>query len=585
MKNYFLVVFLVFASIAISAQSLSGKHHIKYVEVNTVQSDYGVSFLDDDLVFTSPIDENKKYSQQELYVGKIGDEGEIIDKKPIGGLPKSKISRESLTFSKDGKTVYFSAKKYRKRKNSRDKYQLYKATVNDNGDWTNPERLPFNSKRFNTEQPSLSSDGKKLYFVSDRNPSYGKDIFVVDINDDGSYGEPVNLGTTVNTKGDEVTPHITKDNILYFSSNGREDTIGGLDVYASEVFDTSISEPLHLESPINSLNDDFAYILNIKNDGGYFASNRLQGQDNNDIYAFKIEEQKPEKCVQQIAGVVRDKETNNILNDAAITLFDEDGNQIEQAVTNNNGEYSFTLDCNQTYTLVASTIHHKKEEHIINTANYRNAPALEANKFLIRKSETAIAATPTSDDNKVVDTKEKATETTTVLDDEEALAPVYFGFDKSNITKESSKELDRVAEIMKQNKSIKLEVSAFTDARGSKAYNLALSNRRAKSTVDYLVSKGIDRTRIEGKGYGESKMVNKCVDGVKCSETAHAKNRRTELNFISDAQTLNTPKTIKKESSETNKLLKKKSSSYAKIGNNYNLVEEIASLTRIINTV
>ena len=520
MKKLFLGIVIGVFSLALNAQSLSGKHHIKYLEVNTMQSDYGVTYLnDDELVFSAPLN-NTKASQQELYVGKITEDGEVTAKKPVGGIPDNKISKGGLSYSQDHKTVYFSAKKYRKR-DKKDNYTLYKANVDDNGNWVDVEKLPFNSSRYSIEDPFLSADGKKLYFVSNgMNTHGGKDIFVVDVNADGTYGEPANLGDKINTYKDEITPFVTNDNIIYYASNGRDDSTGGFDVYAAEIFDNVTSEPLHLESPVNSLNDDFAYIVNNHKDKGYFASNRLQGSNNNDIYSFTIEEEVPEKCMQQITGIVRDKETNEILNDAVITLFDNDGNQLEQMVTDNNGYYSLSLDCNQTYTLVASTIHHTKEEHIVNTANYKNAPALEANKFLVRKpvGEGEIA-------------QEEKKETKSEDYYEESLSPVYFGFDQYNITEESAKDLDRVVDIMKENETLNLEVSAYTDARGSAAYNKVLSGKRAKSTVDYLVSKGIDRSRISGKGYGESKMVNKCVDGVSCSEAAHAKNRRTEMTF------------------------------------------------------
>ena len=546
MKKYFLFVLVALGALTLSAQNLSGTHHIKYLEVNTVQSDYGVAMLDDEnIVFTSPVNEKASNSQQDLYIGKIDGLGEIVDKKPIGGIANEKVSRESATYSSDHKTVYFTAKKYRKRNSDKEKYQIYKATVDAQGNWTDMSPLPFCNSRYSFEHPSLNKDGSKLYFVSTRGSmANSKDIFVVDINEGGTFGEPVNLGETINTNGDEVTPYITDDNILYFSSNGREDSVGGLDVYAAEIFNTSITEPLHLQSPVNSINDDFAYILNGKKDGGYFASNRLQGQNNNDIYSFKIKEPEPEKCIQLIAGVVRDKETNEILNDAAVTLFDADGNQVDQTVTDNEGKYTLTLDCNNTYTLIAATLHHEKEEHIINTANYKNAPELEANKFLVRKAETDLLGRPTdngeiafenvknvTDDEKETENKAKPEEEGLAYD-EVALESVYFGFDRSDITEDSAEDLDKVAEIMKMNKTLKLEVSAYTDARGSDGYNQKLSNRRAQSTIDYLVSKGIDRSRITGKGYGEARMVNKCIDGVECSEAAHAKNRRTELQFL-----------------------------------------------------
>ena len=524
MKRLILAFITGVVSLTLHAQSLSGKHHIKYLEVNTMQSDYGVAYLDDDkLIFSAPANDKGTSTQQELYVGTIDTQGELLEKERVGGLSDNKISKGGVTYSNDHKIVYFSTTKY-KRKRDKESYTLYKANVDGSGTWTDIQKLPFNSSRYSIEDPYLSPDGTKLYFVSNGLNNYGgKDIFSVEVHEDGTYGEPVNLGDKINTPKDEITPFVTDDNLIYYSSNGRPDNYGGFDVYAAEIFNNIVSEPLHLEAPVNSVNDDFAYIVNHTKDKGYFASNRLQGKNNNDIYSFTIKEEQPEICQQVITGIVRDKETNQILNDAAITLFDNDGNQIQQVVTNNEGFYSLTLDCNQTYTLVASTLHHIKEEHIVNTANYKNAPKLEANKFLVRKPVEENVA---EGENAVEKKKE-----TVVNNYEESLSPVYFGFDESNITKEAAEDLDRVAEIMKENKTLQLEVAAFTDSRGSDAYNKVLSNKRAQSTINYLVSKGVSKSRIKGKGYGESKMVNICVDGVECSETAHAKNRRTEMTF------------------------------------------------------
>jgi len=539
MKKLLILTITVLSSLAVTAQIPTDKHLIKYLEINTTKSDYGLTFLDEDkVVFAMPIDEQSKGTQSDLFIGDIEEKGEISNKELIRGMRQiKKVSRTGITYSIDLKTVFFSAKKD-KRKKSKEKDQLFRATIDASGNWINIEKLPFNSDKYSTGQPSLSHDGKRLYFVSDGLGSYGgsKDIFVVDVNDDGTYGEPINLGDKINTKGDEVTPYITEGNMLYFSSNGRSDSKGSLDVYASEVFNSTVSESFHLEAPINSINDDFAYILNKKNNAGYFSSNRLQGQDNNDIYSFIIEETKPEKCLQEIAGIVKDKETDEVINDAAMTLFDEEGNQIQQIVTDKDGAYHFVLDCNQTYTLVASSLYYIKDEHIINTANYTNAPALEANKLLIKKTgaelEEALAAAKGEEisEEEIAVTEEEVAVAETVTNETEApVSPVYFGFDRSDITNEAALELDKIVAILNENTSLNIEVSSHTDSRGSDAYNINLSNRRAKSSVDYLVSQGISRSRITAKGYGESRMVNKCVNGVECSEGAHAKNRRTDF--------------------------------------------------------
>jgi outer membrane protein OmpA-like peptidoglycan-associated protein len=548
MKNIFNLSVTILLSISINAQSFSGKHQIKYLEINTTQSDYGVTFVNDDkVVFTTPVNEKSNHSKTDLFIGDVNQDGEISEKQPIKGVAhKRKISKTGITYSDDQKTVYFSAKKY-KRRNSKTIEQLFRAEVDSDGNWTNVKKLPFNGKRFSSKQPTLSKDGKKLFFTSDRPGSFGgTDIFVVNIDESGNYSKPTNLGAKINTNGDEVTPFITDENILYFSSNGRPDSVGNLDVYASEIFDNSASEPLHLDSPINSINDDFAYIVNSKNNGGFFSSNRLQGLDNDDIYSFYIKNDKNEKCLQEIAGVVKDNKTEAILRNASIVLLDEEGKEVENIRTDENGAYSLSLDCNHTYTLIASNDNYYNEEHIINTANYKNAPALKANKFLTKKDTKDEVTIDDKNQNKIDDItdetknkvgeKEKLTEKTELKEEKEVLnvKAIYFNFDKSDIRKDATEELDKLAEMMKENKNIKIEISSYTDSRGSSAYNIKLSNRRANSTVAYLVSKGIDGNRIKGKGYGESRMVNKCVNGVQCSEIAHQKNRRTEFVILNN---------------------------------------------------
>ncbi len=527
--------------------TVPGKYHIKYLETNTTKSDYAVTYLNNMVVFVNPTDEKSRNDNRELFIGNIGGEREITNKKGLKGIPfNKKISKTGVTYSSDAKTVYFSAKKNKKKSTD----QLFTAKVDASGNWTDIVKLPFNDKKYATGQPTLSNDGKRLYFASDRPGSYGgTDIYVVNVNNDGTYGEPTNVGDKINTRGNEVTPFITKDNMLYFSSNGFADSQGDLDIYSSTVSNNSVSEPIHLDAPINGINNDFAFIKN--NDTGYFSSNRLQGQDNDDIYSFILIEEKPRKCEQEIAGVVKDQETLEVLNDAALTLFDEEGNQIKQVLTDSEGRYKFTLECNTTYVLIASSLRYVKEEHIVNTANYIDAPALEANKLLVKKlegePEDVIAVTKltegtdgATEENKVAEKTETelidktVTETTTEKTSGEKVLDlrsisVHYDFDSSEIRQDDTYELDKIVSMMKASTDVKVQVNAFTDARGRSEYNLALSRRRANAAIDYLVSQGISRSRLKAKGFGETQMVNQCVNGVECSEAAHQMNRRTEF--------------------------------------------------------
>lgn len=522
--SIFIVLSLVVSSVF--GQMSTGTFDVKHIENNTKGSDY-VTFLNKDkVIFVSPVNERKRKGASGLFTGKVNNEGEIIGKELISDFSKNKISKTGLTYTKGLDAVYFSSnnlrkvysktKEYRRRRRrvNNKKSQIFKATVQADGSWSNIESLSFNKKRYTYENPTLSNDGKQLYFVSNNKKTSlgGKDIYVVDIKADGSFGIPQNLGATINTKGDEVTPFITKDNKLYFSSNGQEDTFGNLDVYVSNLGSGNPTVPLHLNESINSEKDDFAFIINNGNTKGFISSNREAKNKNNDIYYFTAEGLTSQPCVQEIAGVVRDSETKEIINEATITLFDEANNEIDQVKTDEEGLYRFSLDCDKTYNLTAFEQAYKIEEYAITTNEYYNEPTIEADKLLVKKTENKDDIESLNDINSTINL-------------------IYFGFDKSNITQESKTELDKIVEILENNKNIQVEVAAYTDARGDNAYNLTLSERRANAALEYLVAKGVDSNRIVANGYGESKLINKCNDEVACSEAAHKENRRIEFSF------------------------------------------------------
>ena len=284
MKRGFILVFFLACFLQVAGQS-TGKYQIKFLEVNKKNSDYGVAILDENkLIFTSADHKvttaKKNYNpRKDLYKGDISFDGEIKNVKRVTTEVNKRVNQTGVTYTKDGRTVYFSRNKYKKKlkkqklaKNQR--LLIYKADVAADGSWKNVKKVSINKKKFSTGYPVLNADDSKLYFVSDRLPSKGmSDIFVVDVLKGGTYSEPRNLGSFVNTDGNETTPFITEDNILYFSSDGHEGK-GKLDVFAVEIYDNATSEVYELSSPINSINDDFAYIVNKDNNQGFFTANR-----------------------------------------------------------------------------------------------------------------------------------------------------------------------------------------------------------------------------------------------------------------------------------------------------------------------
>ncbi len=518
-KGIILVLFLMSCFYG-SAQS-TGKYQIKFLEVNKENSDYGVAILDNNkLIFTSALEKSngnkKNYNpRKELYVGDIDFDGEITNIKPIATNTDEKYNQTGAAYSADKKTVYFSTNKYSKKlskqklpKNQR--LELFKASVDPNGKWINIKKLPFNEENYSTGYPVLNADNSKLYFVSDRLPSQGKtDIFEVDVMADGSYSTPKNLGKNVNTSGNETTPFITEDGILYFSSDGHPGK-GKLDVFAVEIFDNATSEIYQLAAPINSINDDFAYIINKDNNQGFFTSNRLQGQGFNDLYAFTLEKDvRPGECFISVDGKVKDIDTKEVIAGATVDLYNIEGTLLESVSTYNDGSYKFTVSCAKEYKLIASNEAYTNDEKRIEILEENYHSALHTNLNLSKiKEEKAEAIV-------------------------ESLQPIYYEFDDATITNSAAEEMDKIVKIMQTNPNLMIEASSFTDSRGSSAYNKTLSHRRAKAAVDYLTSQGISAKRIKSVGYGEEKLKNHCIDGVECDESAHQMNRRTEFNFMS----------------------------------------------------
>jgi len=417
MKNQ-ITLFLLFISIVLYAQNTPGEYTVENVKTNTRSSDFGTAFFGKGkVVFAAPKkgistmdnsvwDNNNNQPYLDLFVGEINENGEIINKQKMPGDINSKYNEGVVSFTKDKKTVYFSAnnyikKKYRTDSSGTNNIQIFKATINKNGDWSNLKMLPFNSNYFSTGHPALNIDDTKLYFVSDRPGSMGKtDIFVVDVYEDGTYSEPRNLGSKINTSEREMFPFISDDNILYFSSNGHPGK-GELDVFASKIFDNTVSEPINLETPVNSNKDDFSYIIDDSKDKGYFSSNRDGGKGDDDIYSFTVSPPIYIECQQAISGVVKDINTNEILPGVLIELFDEQGNELNSFISKlNDASFSFEQPCNGTYKLIGSLEGYLPKIIEIKTLNDLDLAPLEISMNLTPAS--SIIAAANNDSNKFI---------------------------------------------------------------------------------------------------------------------------------------------------------------------------------------
>ncbi len=504
----------------IAAQS--GRFRIENLGVNSAYSDFAPSFyLDKSLIFSSARDtgiatrSNHKWNARpflDLYGAEVADNGSLANVDKFSSKINTKYHESTTAFTKDGNTMYFTRNNYYKGKYKKDekginKLKIFRATREGDG-WTNIEELPFNSDLYSVAHPALSVDEKKLYFASDMPGTFGQsDLFVVAINVDGSFGEPKNLGKGINTEGRENFPFVSQANELYFASDGHVG-LGGLDIFVMNL-EIEDSEIFNVGEPVNSTMDDFSFIINTKTKKGYFASNRDGGQGDDDIYSFLETKCIKWTCEQEIAGVVKDDKTNEIIAGAQVQLYDENNNSIDGIYSDEQGNFRFKsiLDCNQVYFVRASKKEYNTEELLLPK---QEEAGLREVTLLLEKEEVPFDV---GDDLAVT------------LN----IPIIYFDFDKSNIRPDAAVELEKVVAVMKKYPTLKIDVRSHTDSRGTDSYNMKLSQRRNESTRAYIVSRGIDVNRLIGAGYGETRHINKCSNGVKCSEEEHQLNRRSEF--------------------------------------------------------
>jgi len=501
----------------------SGRYNrVENLGLNTEFSDYGSYVHDGTLYFSSARDTGSLSKRVHTWTGaaftSLYDYNLDAEKgkqkvRRIKGNVKTRLNESSAVITSDGQTMYFTAnnvsgkvRKYDAEKNTR--LKLYRADLKD-GKWENVTELPFNGDDFSTAHPALSKDGGTLYFSSDRPGGYGaSDLWMVSING-GGYGNPQNLGPGINTEGRETFPYINSNDELYFSSDGRVG-LGGLDVYGVKVKeDGGFFEVQNVGAPVNSNADDFAYYIDYKTKEGFFSSNRTGGKGNDDIYSFVETRALKLGCAQELLVTVVDSKTRNIIPDASLTLYDNLYKELGTSDKYANSGYRFNTEytCGETYRVKVS-----KEGYITKE------------ETVTLDSESGVSERTIVLEHKKVEVK-KNDDLFKVL----KLKPIYFDYDKDNIRPDAAIELAKVVEVLKDYPRMKIDVRSHTDSRGSDSYNLKLSERRARSTGQWIIAQGIDASRVTYKGYGETQLVNGCKNGVKCSDEQHEENRRSEF--------------------------------------------------------
>ena len=471
-------------------------------EFNTEVSDFGVFVKDDQVYFVSARAEDANVKDKTYsWNGEPFLDIYVLDKasgtvSAIKGDVNTKLHDGPVVISPDGNTIYFTRNNYlgnKEGKRDKDKtnhLKLYSATKSGN-EWNEVKEMSFNSNEYSVGHPSLSPDGKTLYFASDMPGGLGgTDLYKVAVDSTGNFGTPENLGEPVNTEFDETFPFMDTDGTLYFSSNGHAG-LGLFDIFRLE--EGNVENP---GEPVNSSMDDFAYFQVSDSKEGYISTNRDGGSD--DIYVFN------KLNPLMLKGQVTDAVNGNPIAQATVRIMGEDGEQIAFLETDEEGNYETEIARDRNFPVEAKEIEYETFEGEVSTMDADDTDEIEYDIQL----------------NPVKDVEYLA-----------EIDNIYFDFDKSNIRPDAAQELDKLVDLM-QNEypDLVIEIGSHTDRRGSNAYNEKLAERRAKSTYDYLISKGISAERIvEYKGFGETKPA---IDCDRCSEKDHQLNRRSMFSVV-----------------------------------------------------
>jgi outer membrane protein OmpA-like peptidoglycan-associated protein/tetratricopeptide (TPR) repeat protein len=485
------------------------KFNVQNLSINSELSDFGGTLLDGKLYITSARNSDRKtYGWNEepfldIYTSKVDSLWLYQTPTIIEENINTRYHEGTVSFSPDGNTMYFSRESYYDNVFETDSLTQYKISVlnlyksvNQEGQWSEAEPLSLNGDSYSVKNPSVSADGSTLYFASDKTGGYGQfDIYSAPIDENGSVGTATNMGQKLNTEGQEMFPYISSNNTLYFSSNGHLG-LGGMDVFFAKVVDGKVGPIRNIGIPVNGNADDFAFSINEETERGFVSSNREGGKGSDDIYAIK---KLLPICDVLVTITVKDSKTGLALEGASVDIKDAEGTVFGTKVSNAKGIVEYIIECDVDTIITGSKADYEGDISAIKGTSEEEVSV----EFLLTPIEEIILA------------------------DKILLNPIYFDFDKSNITAQAAFELDKLVQLMTKYESIVISAESHTDSRGSTSYNLSLSDRRAKTTAQYVISKGIDASRITGIGKGETTPNVDC--GANCTEDEHQLNRRSEF--------------------------------------------------------
>lgn len=480
---------------------LNDKFNVVPTGINSPLSDIGATFFMNKYIMYSSRktgaigagkDSNTNAPYNSLYCINLDKNGNLSHPYFFASVLNEQGNEAGITFSPDQKTVYYTNSKPENSKN----YQLYKASFDEtcrcSNAWIKKELVNFSNNAYSIENPCVSSDGKKIYFSSNMPGGYGgHDLYVADLDENGTPFNPQNLGQSINTSADEKFPFVSPENEIFFSSNGHSG-YGGQDVFVARIKKNSFSQPINLGKTVNTPFDEIAFILATKK-MGFLTSNRTNSKGLYDIYKFELEKQ-----TNELKGIAYEKNSKIALPNTLVFLIDTDGNEIAKQLTNENGNFTFDVIPLEDYTIIA-----KKDGY-----NDFTMPV----KSSIGSNQTNI---------ELEQKKAEVTNTSIIVEN------IYFDYNKTTIKKESTLALNKIYDVLIANPEMKITINAHTDSRGSEQYNLLLSEKRAKSASEYLIQKGIPKERVIPKGFGETQLLSKCSSN--CTQADYDKDRRIEF--------------------------------------------------------
>jgi len=491
------------------------RFNVQNLDINSEYSDFGGSLNNNKLYITSSrntvglFDLGRWLTQRinygwnnepylDIYSFDISESGSYINEDYLNSNVNTKYHEGLASFDNEG-NMYLSREsfyenQYVKDPNSNNIISLlgiYKISENDN----NAVALNINSSEYSVKNPSISADGKTLYFASDKPGGFGNfDIYRGDIDTNGDVKNVENLGQKINTEGQEMFPFIGNENNLYFSSDSQLG-LGGLDVFFTKEVDGKWASARNVGIPVNSNADDFAFSINESNGEGFVSSNRSGGKGSDDIYSIK---RLVPICDVLLTANVLDSKTKLVIESATTSVSDKDGNIASTKTSSKEGIAEFMLVCEEKGKLIVS-----KEGY---------------NSKIV---DLEISSEEFTSIDIMLDPIEKI-----IVAEKIELNSIYFDFEKSNIKSEAAFELDNLVQVMIKYPEMTVSIESHTDSKGPSSHNQKLSEKRAKTTMQYVISKGIDSSRLSAVGKGESNPIVECSN---CNEEEDQLNRRSEF--------------------------------------------------------